>query len=155
MATNHKPIICGTDFAIWRRIRLIPFTVTIPPEERDPHLPEKLKAELPGILAWCVRGCLAWRQEGLQSPREVTEATNAYRQQMDLLAVFFDECCVIDRCAIVAKGLLYKAYQEWCEQIGETAKTQRKFSERMQERGFTEEADKAWRELVYGAVSGC
>ena len=152
LATNHKPVIRGTDFAIWRRIRLIPFTVTIPPEERDPHLSEKLKAELPGILAWCVRGCLAWQREGLQPPREVTEATDAYRQQMDLLAVFFDECCVIDRCAIVAKGALYKAYQEWCEQTGENAETQRKFSERLQERGLTEDRQGIARTRVWRGI---
>ena len=58
LATNHKPIISGTDTAIWERIRLVPFTVTIPPEERDHTLPEKLDDELPGILAWAVKGVL-------------------------------------------------------------------------------------------------
>ena len=65
LATNHKPVITGTDHAIWERIRLIPFTVTIPKEQRDTTLPDKLLAELPGILAWAVQGCLTWQQEGL------------------------------------------------------------------------------------------
>lgn len=58
MATNHKPIILDTDNAIWRRVKLIPFDVTIPEEERDPRLVEKLREEYPGILNWAVQGCL-------------------------------------------------------------------------------------------------
>ena len=59
LAANHKPNISGSDHGIWRRIRLVPFTVTIPEQERDPRLTQKLAEELPGILAWAVRGCLA------------------------------------------------------------------------------------------------
>ncbi|MCZ6625864.1 MAG: phage/plasmid primase, P4 family, partial [Deltaproteobacteria bacterium] len=68
MAVNHKPVIRGTDSAIWRRIRLVPFTVTFPEDEQDKKLPEKLKAELPGIFNWTVQGCLAWQREGLGIP---------------------------------------------------------------------------------------
>lgn len=138
LATNHKPRIRGTDYAIWRRIRLIPFTVTIPPEERDPKLVEKLKAELPGILTWCVQGCLAWQQEGLEPPKEVTEATDQYKAESDVLAAFLADYCVIDRNAKVPKSELYETYKEWCTRTGEYAETQRRFSERMQEHGFQE-----------------
>ncbi|OQZ05630.1 MAG: hypothetical protein B6D36_09155 [Planctomycetes bacterium UTPLA1] len=68
LATNHRPIVRGDDTGIWRRIRLWPFTVEIPPEEQDHALKEKLRAELPGILAWSVRGCMAWQDDGLRPP---------------------------------------------------------------------------------------
>ena len=68
LAANHKPVIRNTDVAIWRRIRLVPFDVVIPPQDRDSDLPDKLKAELPGILAWAVRGCLEWQEQGLAAP---------------------------------------------------------------------------------------
>lgn len=138
LATNHKPIIRGTDYAIWRRIRLIPFTVAIPPEERDRKLPDKLKTELQGLLAWAVSGCLDWQREGLTPPQEVVKATDQYREEMDVLNAFFDECCVINKNATVAKGALYGAYKEWRDRSGERAETQRSFSNRMQERGFEE-----------------
>ena len=136
LATNHKPKIRGTDYAIWRRIRLIPFVVTIPPEERDQALPEKLKAELPGILAWAVQGCLAWQQDGLEPPKAVVEATDQYRADSDVLAAFLLDRCVIDRNARVKAAELYNAYRQWCEQNGERlTETQMSFGLRMTERG--------------------
>jgi putative DNA primase/helicase len=83
LSTNHRPEVRGTDHAIWRRIRLIPFDVTIPDDEQDARLPEKLAAELPGILAWCVRGCLAWLEIGLNPPDPVSRATDGYRREQD------------------------------------------------------------------------
>lgn len=137
LATNHKPRIRGTDRAIWRRIRLIPFTVTIPPEERDPKLVEKLKTELPGILTWCVQGCLAWQQEGLEPPTEVTEATDQYKAESDVLAAFLADCCVLDKNVKVKANELYNAYREWCEQNGERlTETQTTFGLQLTERGF-------------------
>jgi putative DNA primase/helicase len=136
LATNHKPQIRGTDYAIWRRIRLIPFTVTIPEEERDPTLPEKLRVELPGILAWAVRGCLAWQHEGLKPPAEVAHATEAYRTEMDVLAAFLADCCVVHRNARVKASELYHIYTQWCEDNGEHVENQRSFGMRLSERGF-------------------
>jgi putative DNA primase/helicase len=86
LATNHKPTIRGTDEGIWRRIRLIPFNVTIPPDQRDPDLPAKLRAELPGILNWALEGCLAWQADGLTNPAAVEEATAEYRAEQDTSA---------------------------------------------------------------------
>jgi putative DNA primase/helicase len=88
LAANHKPVIRGTDTAIWRRIRLVPFTVEIPEGERDPELPNRLRAELPGILAWAVQGCLLWLESGLGVPDQVRAATDAYRRESDILGAF-------------------------------------------------------------------
>lgn len=136
LATNHKPVITGTDLGIWRRIRLIPFNVQIPDNEVDKRLPEKLTAELPGILAWAVQGCLDWQQEGLDPPECVLHATNQYQSEMDKLAGFIAECCVVHRNAKGTAKELYKTYSEWCEECGEYAESQRKFGMSLTERGF-------------------
>src|SRR5207249_4861041 len=83
LAANHRPTVRGTDHAVWRRIKLVPFEVTIPKDEQDKHLLTKLRAEWPGILAWAIRGCLDWQREGLGEPDEVRAATAAYRAQQD------------------------------------------------------------------------
>ena len=136
LATNHKPRITGTDHAIWRRIRLVPFTVKIPDAEQDPALPEKLTAELPGILAWAVRGCLAWQRDGLGMPDEVRDATAAYRDEMDVLGEFIAEYCVISPSLSVPAKALYAAYLDWCGPSGERPISKRAFGGNLAERGF-------------------
>lgn len=136
LGTNHKPVIKGTDHAIWRRIRLVQFEVTIPEPERDLKLLDKLREELPGILAWAVRGCLEWGQNGLGEPDEVKDATQNYRNEMDILAQFFTDCCVENPSATVKTKDLYEAYSNWCENNGETASKKRAFGMRLQEKGF-------------------
>jgi putative DNA primase/helicase len=136
LATNHKPEIRGTDHAIWRRIRLVPFNVTVPENEQDPALPDKLRAELPGILAWCVRGCLDWQEHRLGTPEEVKDATAAFRQQQDVLGMFIDERCIVNADAKVKSGDLYAAYKAWCLATGEHAVNQTRFGEAISERGF-------------------
>ena len=137
LSTNHKPEIRGTDPAIWRRIRLVPWSVAIPPAEQDRRLAEKLRGELPGILAWIVRGCLEWRREGLKAPDDVRHATAAYRTEMDVLGAFLQECCIVDPGSDVAAKDLYAAYKLWCDENGERAETQRRFGARLTERsGF-------------------
>lgn len=134
-ATNHKPIIKGTDNGIWRRIKLIPFNVTIPEEEQDKQLIKKLTAELPGILAWAVQGCLAWQQKGLSAPKEVINATDSYRAEMDVLADFLSQC--VEEGGRVSAGNLYSAYELWCRENGEAALSQRQLAVRLQERGYS------------------
>jgi putative DNA primase/helicase len=136
LAANHKPVIKGTDLGIWRRIVLVPFTVTIPPERQDKKLLEKLKAELPGILAWSVRGCLAWQKHGLEVPQEVQYATESYRDEMDVLKDFLTECCFEHPTAWVTAKALYQAYREWCERNGLRPLDQRDFGLRLTERCF-------------------
>jgi P4 family phage/plasmid primase-like protien len=135
MAVNHKPEVRGTDTAIWRRLRLIPFEQTIPPAEQDKKLPQKLEAELPGILAWCIEGCLEWQREGLQAPAEVRKATAGYRSEMDVIGAFLQDECEIGREFRESFTTLYKRYEEWCEDGGERAETRRKFNARLKERG--------------------
>ena len=136
LATNHKPVITGTDNAIWERIRLIPFTVTIPKDERDTTLPDKLHAELSGILAWAVRGCLAWQREGLGEPDEVQQATAGYRAEMDVVGQFLAECCLLGPHYRTKAAALYDAYKHWCEQNGEHADVQRTWGMGLTERGL-------------------
>ena len=139
IASNHRPQIKGTDAAIWRRIKLVPFTVTIPDDQQDRHLVDKLKAELPGVLAWAVRGCLAWQEKGLGEPEEVRAATERYRLDMDVLGGFLRDCCVTDeRAARIGSGPLYQAYDGWCHTNGERAMSKRAFGLRLVERGFTQ-----------------
>jgi putative DNA primase/helicase len=137
LATNHKPAIRGTDNAMWRRIRLVPFKVTIPEGEQDKSLPQKLRRELPGILAWAVRGCLKWRKEGLGQPDEVLAATQAYREEMDVLGGFLKDRCVERADLREAAAALYSAYKSWCETNGEKPLTQQRFGVALADRGFT------------------
>ena len=136
LSTNHKPEIRGTDNAIWRRIRLIPWSVTIPPAEQDKKLPVTLRRELPGILAWIVRGCLEWRRKGLQAPDEVRRATVEYRAEMDVLAGFVSECCEEGADFWDYSKDLYDKYKLWCEDNGERTESKRRFGERLRERGY-------------------
>jgi putative DNA primase/helicase len=135
MAVNHKPEVRGTDTAIWRRLRLIPFEQTIPPAEQDKKLPQKLEAELSGILRWAVEGCLEWQRGGLRAPEEVRKATAGYRSEMDVIGAFLQDECEIGREFKESFTALYKRYEEWCEDGGERAETRRKFNARLKERG--------------------
>lgn len=136
LAANHKPQISGGDHGIWRRIRLVPFTVTIPEGERDPQLTAKLQRELPGILAWAVRGAVAWRAGGLGAPPEVQAATASYRDEMDALGPFLEEAVVPAAHARVTARDLYEAYEAWCASNGERPRSQKSFAMGLRERGF-------------------
>lgn len=136
MATNHKPQTRGTDQALWNRLKLVPFVAVIPPAEQDIHLREKLMEEAPGILAWAVRGCLAWQRQGLDTPQSIIDATSAYRQENDMMAQFLTDRCVRGPNYFVKSSQLYEAYKAWCEEMGERYPTQRAFSTSLKEKGF-------------------
>jgi putative DNA primase/helicase len=147
LASNHKPRIVGTNEAIWRRIRLIPFTVTIPRRERDPQLLDKLRRELPGILAWAVRGCLTWQKKGLGEPNEVAEATSEYRQEEDFLATFLADKCITDPKGVAHAGMLFEVYEQCCKDNGEQPETQKVFGSELHSRGCTsgkKKGKRAW-----------
>jgi putative DNA primase/helicase len=148
LATNHKPIVRGTDNGIWRRIKLVPFTVTIPAAEQDSELKKKLEAEWPAILRWIVTGCIEWQREGLQEPEEVLEATNNYRTDMDVLGEFLKECCVRGEGYQVGATALYKTYRDWAGARGEFVETQTKFGTKLSERGLIKGHDSRKR-VVY------
>jgi len=145
LACNHLPHIDGQEYAMWRRIRLIPFKVQFQDADaptgpyKDMMLPDKLRMEYPGILAWLVRGCLAWQSEGLGTARAVKAATGKYREDMDVLADFFAECCVIHPDAKAKSSVLYATYSEWAKGRGEKYPLAgRTFSQRLEERGTFE-----------------
>jgi putative DNA primase/helicase len=134
LAANHKPGVRGTDDGIWRRIKHIPFEVQIPDAEQDAELPDKLKQEAEGILAWAVRGCMAWQRQGLGEPTEVTQATAAYRDEMDWLGPFIEERCILQATQSVGAKNLYKAYLEYCESINEKSLSLSRFGRLISDR---------------------
>ncbi|GBD19572.1 hypothetical protein HRbin28_00004 [bacterium HR28] len=136
LVTNHRPVIRGTDHAIWRRVLLIPYTVTIPEDERDPRLPERLVAERDGILLWMLEGLQRYLQHGLQVPDAVRVATAQYRREQDILADWIESCCVLDPQAVTPFRELYASYTAWCEEQAESPMSSRRFADRLTERGF-------------------
>lgn len=134
IAGNHKPIIKGTDDGMWRRLHPIPFEVQIPPRDRDPKLLEKLKAELPGILNWALRGGLIWQKRGLQPPSKVTNAAKAYRAEMDVLGEWIGEVCLEADDAEWPAGSAYASYRYWAERNGFKPMTSTAFGRSLGER---------------------
>lgn len=131
LATNHKPIIRGTDDGIWRRMNLIPFTVSIPDEKKDKNLKYKLFAESVGILNWIVDGCLMWQREGLKRPAVVEEASKDYREEMDVTAAFINDCCERDINKRIKAKDLYQAYKTWANENGQYEMNSTKFGKEM------------------------
>ncbi|SHK15926.1 putative DNA primase/helicase [Desulfatibacillum alkenivorans DSM 16219] len=139
LITNHKPRVPGDEYALWKRIHLIPFSLSfVPdpqlPDERpaDKRLPQKLQDEAPGILAWLVKGCLEWKRIGdLKPPRSIKAATEAYQEQEDILGHFISDCCSISETTKVSARNLYQAYQDWCNRTGHYALSETKFGMRM------------------------
>jgi len=136
LAANHKPRIEGTDRAIWRRIRLVPFSVTIPKEEQDKALGDKLLVEASGILNWLLEGCRDWQSNGLGYPEEVRLATDAYRNEEDPLADFLSEDVIMGKSESANARELYRAYRHRCECNGEDPMPQRSFGMKLLEKGF-------------------
>ncbi|MFZ0210885.1 MAG: phage/plasmid primase, P4 family, partial [Roseiarcus sp.] len=137
IAGNHKPSLRSVDEAIRRRFHLVPFAVTIPPEERDGELTEKLKAEWPGILAWMIEGALMWQTEGLRAPPAVIDATAAYLEAEDAIAAWIDDKCERDLEAWEQSAALFASWSQWAEKSGEQAGTMKRFAQALKSRGFT------------------
>lgn len=143
ISTNNKPEVQGTDDAIWDRIRLIPFTQRFDGDRQDSKLPDKLRAESEGVLAWMVEGCLEWQEHGLGEPERVAAATKDYRTEMDTLAAFMDEHCVTGPGFKVLAERLYEHYSIWCDKSGERRDPKKAFVARLTERGFTRRRESA------------
>lgn len=142
LAANHRPIITGQDTGIWSRVKEIPFTVSFLGRE-DKQLGEKLAAELPGVLAWAVRGCLDWQRRGkLQEPKSITDATNRYRDDMDIIGDFLKDCCE-ERAKLqdgsdawTERADVYRVYVVWCSRDAMDPLSNRAFYRALEERGF-------------------
>jgi putative DNA primase/helicase len=139
IAGNNKPSLRSVDEAIRRRFHLIPFTVTIPPEERDGILTEKLKPEWPGILAWLVEGCLEWQRSGLRPPPAVVDATAAYLEAEDAIAAWIEDRCEREPSEWESSTVLFASWSAWAEKAGEQPGTMRRFAQTLQSRGFQPE----------------
>jgi putative DNA primase/helicase len=131
---NHKPALRSVDEATRRRFNLLPFTVTIAKDKRDPKFAEdKLTTELPGILAWMIEGCLEWQKNGLRPPQAVKTATDEYLQDEDALKRWFTEECVVNP---QSEGLftteLYAAWKTWAATAGEFIISERRFSQALE-----------------------
>ena len=136
LITNHKPIVRGTDLGIWRRLKLVPFNVTIPESDQDVELVDKLHAEAGHILRWALGGIIEWRKLGLHEPDVVKSATDGYRQSQDVLKAFIVDTCEVDDQLRVKCRELYGIYKQWCEANGEKPSAELGFREAMVERGF-------------------
>ena len=133
VATNHKPVIRGNDFGIWRRIKLIPFEVNIPKDKVDKNLKYKLRKEFPQILKWAVDGCIKWQKYGIEDPQCVRDAVEEYKAEMDLLASFIDQCIKIDYMSderFIASDL-FKLYSRWARENNEYEMNSRRFGREM------------------------
>jgi putative DNA primase/helicase len=138
LASNYLPEIKDTSYAMWRRIRLIPFDVQFTDENDDQDLKRKLLAELPGILAWAVRGCRAWQRDGLTAPESVLRATVEYQHSQDPIADFIDERIELADVQVSTKAEVYRVYETWCKKNGETPLTSRKLNADLKARGWKE-----------------
>jgi putative DNA primase/helicase len=133
---NNKPGLRSVDTAIRRRLNLLPFEVTIPIEEVDQKLPEKLKAEWPGILANLIKGCLEWQAIGLSPPPIIVKATDEYVAGEDALGCWIKDCFVEDKKSWISFSTLFAAWKAWAEENGEVVKSSNWFSKKMIKKGF-------------------
>jgi putative DNA primase/helicase len=134
---NHKPRLTNVDEAMRRRMLLVPFLVQIPPEERDKDLFEKLKAEWPAIMRWCVDGCLKWQKIGLAAPKIVTDATDEYFDDQDLTMQWLEDCTDDGgQHAFTKSSELYASWKNWCDERGTKPGSERLFSDTLCDRGF-------------------
>tara|TARA_R100000655_G_scaffold107395_1_gene157797 strand:- start:131 stop:766 length:636 start_codon:yes stop_codon:yes gene_type:complete len=136
IAANHRPIIKGNDEGIWRRVIRIPWRVKITADKKDPFLFDKLKKEAPGILNRLIEGCLDWQKNGLRPPDKVRLATTEYREEMDVLAEYMEDRCVIGEGKSVPKKQIYLDYVEWCEDMKQRPQSYSLFSRQLSERDF-------------------
>jgi len=120
LRTNEKPVIRSVSDAIWRRMVLIPFEVTIPPEQRIRRdvIDAAFTDEAPGILAWAVKGAIDWYKAGLRTPAKCLMAVNEYRTENDLAKLFIDECCTRGPRDTVSRSGLFQAFTGWAKENG-------------------------------------
>lgn len=140
LAGNFKPRLKGDDFAMQRRMVLVPFTQQFTGTRKDERLPEKLKAEHPGILAWAIEGARKWATDGLRIPTTVTESSKEYMAQQNDIELWIDECCNVGDGLRCKSSDLYASYANWKQRNGENAGSSKMFSQRL-ERKFTKKKE--------------
>lgn len=139
LATNHRPMIRNNDAGIWRRVKLIPFTVEIPPERQDPELKSELIAQEGGkILRWLVEGCIRYQVEGLGTTGAVETATERYRAEMDTIGEFIKDRCLVDGSATTAASEIFTEFTEWAKDNKVRLMDSRRFRHELTDRGFEE-----------------
>lgn len=143
LATNHVPEVRGTDYAIWRRLKLVPFLAVFK-DNADRMLPDKLAAEGPGILRWMVEGCARWQREGLGEPDEVKAATAGYRSEQDRLQEFISSHFVPQQGCRVRISDATTKYTLWCMQNKEPRMSGQAFGRAMVEKGFQRDDNKKY-----------
>lgn len=148
IAGNHMPSVHAVDEAIRRRFHVLPFDVTIPTDQRDAKLSDKLKEEWPGILQWAIGGCLEWQRMGLCVPQAVAEATADYLCGEDSLGAWLDECCEDDAHASETPARLYESWKEYTRRHGEQTGSGRPFWRQLEARGYRKHKTKAGRSYV-------
>ena len=137
LACNHKPLVRGTDSGMWRRIKLIPWLAEFKNEAASLSLKDELRAELPGILNWCLVGFSEWRRAGLRAPESVSAASAEYRSENDTLGQWLNDCCTTKPVGVVAEsGALYQNYRVWTESRGEFTLTSTAFGLSMERLGY-------------------
>jgi putative DNA primase/helicase len=137
LMTNHRPFVKGSDEGIWRRLDIIPFNAELSDDQREPHFREEnLRPELPAILAWMIKGCFMWQQDGLKPSGAVTRATNAYRSEMDYIQHWLDERTVADDQASIPRSEAYSDYKFWSEREHMPTLGNRRFVQELDSRGF-------------------
>lgn len=139
IAGNTKPNFGAVDDAMKRRIVLIPFAVTIPPEERDGRLEERLQTEGPEILRWFIQGAQDWASRGLAIPKTIRAASADYLEEEDTIGQFLSDCTVATVSGFVPNSDLRSRYEAWCVIEGEKEMGRKSFFKSIEERGFTSE----------------
>jgi putative DNA primase/helicase len=150
-AGNHQPTLSNIDPAMRRRFNMMPFVHK--PTTPDHMLEEKLKSEAPRILAWALQGCLDWQAHGLGRPESVTEATNDYFANQDLIGQWIADCCNADPSAWDTPTRLYRSWTDYARRAGEDAGTSKDFGDTLHNRGFARKASNGIRKHLHIAVN--
>lgn len=135
---NHKPVISGGDYGIWRRVQLTPFNEKISDDECDGNLSEKLRAEGAGLLNWALAGLRDWQKDGLAPPASVKAAVAAYQSDMDVLGEWMEDHVTQSPGTLTPTASLYEAYKKWARESGfKIPMTRSAFGRRLKDRGIS------------------
>ncbi len=137
LRTNHKPIITGTDHAVWRRLVVLPFLRQFNESERDKNLETKLLAERDGVLSWMVEGARLWCDSGLALSDTIQREVATYRTESDVLGQFLSEVSMVQPDSSVPQQKLYQLWALWCAENGLRPSSKQSFTRRLAELGFS------------------